>query len=83
MRVVYLRWTYEELERPMAGREDGHPITMVSPKPIAYDASTQAHLDIDEAVNAELCADLLARTGAYWVDAEGDLAIDPDWSEEI
>jgi len=83
MRVVYLKFTYEELGRPMAGRAGGRPVTIVSQKPVAYDAATQAHLDIDEAVNADLCADLMARAGAYWVDAGGALNVDPDWQEEI
>ena len=84
MRIIYSGlWTYEQLGRPMPGRTGGRPITVVSPKSITYDAVTQAHFDIDEAVNADLCADLLARSGAYWVDAVGDLNIDPNWRELI
>jgi hypothetical protein len=63
----------------MPGREGGRPLTIVSPNQCAYDAETQGHLDIDEAMNAELCADLLARAGAYWIDAAGDLNVDPAW----
>jgi len=83
MRIVYSKWTYEELVRPMAGRSGGKPLTIVSREAITYDAEAQAHLDIDEAVNAELCADLLARAGAYWVDSASALNLDPSWSEEI
>lgn len=82
MRIVYMTATYEELERPTPGREGGKPITAVSWQALAYDTATQGHLDIDEAVNADLCADLMARAGAYYIDAEGDLAVDPDWHEE-
>ena len=83
MRVIYSKWAYEEHGRPMPGREGGKPLTVVSPKAIEYDRQTQAHLDIDEAVNAELCVDLMARAGAYWVDAAGELNVDVDWSEDI
>ena len=83
MYVIYSKWTYEELERPMLGREGGKPLNVVSPTAIEYDRLTQAHLDIDEAVNADLCADLMKRAGAYWVDAAGALNVDPTWSEAI
>jgi len=83
MRIVYSKWTYFELGRPMPGREGGHPLTIISPKQCPYDTETQAHLDIDEAVNADLCADLMTRGGAYCIDADGDLAMDPEWHEEI
>jgi hypothetical protein len=90
MRVIFSIWTYEQHGRPMPGREGGHPLSSVIPDktiaegyPIAYDEWTQAHLDIDEAVNADLCADLMRRAGAYWVDAAGELNVDVDWSEDI
>ena len=90
MRVIYSKWTLEEHGTPMLGREGGHPLSSVIPDkaiaegyPIAYDERTQAHLDIDEAVNADLCADLMRRAGAYWVDAAGELNVDVDWSEDI
>ena len=89
MRVLWSKWSYEEHGNPMPGREGGHPLSSVIPDkaiaegyPIAYDTQTQVHLDIDEAVNAELCADLMARAGAYWVDADGDLNHDAEWREE-
>jgi len=83
MYVIYSKWTYEELGRPMPGREGGKPLNVVSPKAIEYDQQTQKDLYIDEAVNADLCADLMARAGAYWVDAAGELNVDVDWSEDI
>ena len=83
MRLVYFKVTYEELDRPMPGRAGGRPITAVSRQALSYDAETQAHLDMDEAVNADLCADLMARAWAYYIDADGDLAMDPDWHESL
>jgi len=83
MIVVYMKATYEELGAPAAGREGGHPLTIVSrDDALTFDAVTQATLVIDEAVNEALCADLMQRAGAYWIDGAGGLNVDPNWTEE-
>ncbi len=81
MRLVFSNFTYSDVGAVPAGRKNGHPITCVSPDAIAYDTQTQSHLDIDAAMNPDLCADLLAHTGAYFVGADGRLKKDSDWKD--